>query len=129
MELHILLDKLKENGCSPQLFGWQDQSQDLLSIRILEKDQSVFEPSTLYLTTPAPSQPSISDCFTLFCCGEPIDFSPYKTGSFSLLYFGNEISREKLFNLTMEHLWNCSRSPSVCICSSMLYFPVMDRNI
>lgn len=105
MELHILLDKLKENGCSPQHFGLQDQSQDLLSIRILEKKQSVFESSTLYLTTPdVLPDPSIPDCFTVFCCGDPIDFSLYQDVSFSLLYFGNKISREKLFNLTMEHL-------------------------
>ena len=52
MELHLLLDKLKENKCAPQCFGCPDQSRDLLCVRMLEQKQSVFEPSTLYLTDP-----------------------------------------------------------------------------
>ena len=50
MELHLLLDKLKENKCT--VLRMPDQSRDLLCVRMLEQKQSVFEPSTLYLTDP-----------------------------------------------------------------------------
>ena len=42
MELHLLLDKLKENKCAPQCFGCPDQSRDLLCVRMLGQKQSVF---------------------------------------------------------------------------------------
>ena len=105
MELHLLLDKLRENKCAPQCFGCPDQSRDLLCVRMLEQKQSAFEPSTLYLTDPdSLPDPSMPEDFAVFCCGDAIDFSAYENSAFTIVYFGNDISCERLFNLTMEHL-------------------------
>ena len=105
MELHLLLDKLRENKCAPQCFGCPDQSRDLLCVRMLEQKQSTFEPSTLYLTDPdSLPDPSMPEDFAVFCCGDAIDFSAYENSAFTVVYFGNDISCERLFNLTMEHL-------------------------
>lgn len=105
MELHLLLDKLRENKCAPQCFGCLNQSRDLLCVRMLEQKQSAFEPSTLYLTDPdSLPDPSMPEDFAVFCCGNAIDFSAYENSAFTVVYFGNDISCERLFNLTMEHL-------------------------
>ena len=105
MEYHILLNRLRNNGWHPQIFGSLNLDNDLINARLFEKKQMHFEPSTLYMTSTDMMPDSfVSDSFTLFCYGRPIDFSAYQNSRFNITYFGNDISPAELFNVTLENL-------------------------
>lgn len=53
MELTILLKKLKKEGYEPQIFGKKELLCDLLNIRIFETATTLFNDSTLYLSSTA----------------------------------------------------------------------------
>lgn len=105
MELTILLKKLKKEGYEPQIFGKKELLCDLLNIRIFETATTLFNDSTLYLSSTAqlPS-PDTSETFVLFCCGSEIDFTCFATCPFTIAYFGNQITQAELFNVSMEFL-------------------------
>lgn len=105
MEYSVLLSKLRKKGYEPQIFGREDASRDLLFARLWDPAQTVFDPAALYLglasCLPDPKLPSE---FTLFCCGEPADFSRYDSTSFTVAYFGPSVSEAALFNDCLEQL-------------------------
>lgn len=105
MEYSILLSKLRKKGYEPRVFGKENPSQDLLSVRIWEPDQTAFDPATLYLSSsPLLPAPELKDTFTIFCCGEPADFSLYARSTFAVVYFGAAVSQAALFNTSLESL-------------------------
>lgn len=105
MEYQILLSRLKRLNYQPQIFGRMDCNCDMLNIRILTAGQTHFEESILYLTTTAlMPDPRTDHAFTLFCCGESIDFSQYQESVFTIAYFGADIPQAELFNTTLENL-------------------------
>lgn len=105
MEYHILLNRLRKSGYHPQIFGSLNQENDLLHVRMLTKQQRHFDPSTLYLTSTALMPNATSrEAFTLFCYGDPLDFSVYQDSRFNITYFGTEISQPELFNISLENL-------------------------
>lgn len=105
MEYQILLDKLERKCLRPRLYGCGSNNCDMVNIRLLTPDQRHFEESVLYLTStdlmPAADN---SRVFTLFCYGPEIDFSRYQESSFTIAYFGPNISQAELFNAALEDL-------------------------
>lgn len=105
MEYHILLNRLRKIGWHPQIFGQLNSTNDLINIRILNKKQKHFEPSTLYLTsTDLMPDSKVDRFFTLFCYGKPIDFSAYQNCAFNITYFGEDVLPAELFNTSLENL-------------------------
>lgn len=105
MEYQVLLNRLEKIDFHPQRFGNQKSNCDMLNIRILTMNQTVFEESILYLTsTDLMPDANIHHTFTLFCYGKEIDFTPYIDSSFAVVYFGSGMSQTKLFNATLENL-------------------------
>ncbi len=105
MEYSVLLSKLRKKGYEPQAYGRENPSQDLLSARIWEPDQTAFDPATLYLSSASLlPDPKLTDSFTIFCCGESADFSRYARSSFAVVYFGDSVSQAALFNTALESL-------------------------
>ena len=105
MEYQILLNRLKRRNYHPQIFGNQKNNCDMVNIRMLAENQTSFEESVLYLTSTELMPDAKNNCiFTLFCYGESIDFSRYQESTFTIVYFGTEISQAELFNVTLENL-------------------------
>lgn len=105
MEFQVLLNKLEKINYRPLIFGNQDNNCDMLNIRILTEGQSHFEETILYLTSTGLMPDSGSGHpFILFCYGKAIDFSLYRESSFTIVYFGADISQAELFNVTLENL-------------------------
>lgn len=94
MEFQVLLNKLEKINYRPLIFGNQDNNCDMLNIRILTEGQSHFEETILYLTSTGLMPDSGSGHpFILFCYGKEIDFSLYRESSFTIVYFGADISQ------------------------------------
>lgn len=105
MEYHILLDKLEKSGYAPQIFGEENNDCDMINIRILENEQTHFESSILYMTSTSrlPS-PDIRHEFTVFCYGDRPDPALYAQSTFTIVWFGEQVTQTELFNITLEHL-------------------------
>ncbi len=105
MEYSVLIEKLTKNGYTPQTFGTENPSCDLLSARIWEPAQTIFDPATLYFCSTAqmPS-PNLSCGSVFFCYGKATDFSLYARSPFTLVYFGSSVSQAELFNASLESL-------------------------
>lgn len=105
MEYHILLNTLEKKNFHPQRFGNQKNNCDMLNVRFLTINQKVFEESILYLTsTDLMPDAKLNHTFTLFCYGKEIDFSQFLESSFTIVYFGSDISQARLFNAALETL-------------------------
>lgn len=103
MELEALLDKL--TGYAPEIYGEQKNECDLQTVRLYVKGQTFFDSSILYLTgTDLLPRQSQAGRFTLLCHGAPVDFSEYGSSTFTLVYLGEGVSYQQLFNTVQEQL-------------------------
>lgn len=105
MEYNLLINKICKNTSINGIFGNQDVNLDLVDVRIITNKQTRYKENILYFsTTDQLPDNSISEKFTIFCYGKPIDFSIYNNASFNITYFGNNISQADLFNITIESM-------------------------
>ena len=105
MEYDLLLEKMKKKLDIVSRFGNQTLSPDLIDIRIITKNQNRYKETILYLsTTELLPEPNTAGNFIVFCYGNQVDFSLYHHASFSIIYFGEEISQAELFNVSIENM-------------------------
>lgn len=105
MEYIRLKEQLKKQNFTSVIYGNQTLNCDLMSVRLLTDGLEKYDPSILYLAST--SQLPLPDCagkFTVFCYGDPIDFSAYDASEFNLTYFGTDVSPAELFNFVMDCL-------------------------
>ncbi len=86
-------------------FGNQSTDPDLQGVRLFAEGQTFFDESYLYLSnTGRLPKPEIRDPFVLFCFGAEPDYKVYNDSAFVLVYFGDKISFQKLFNDVQNQL-------------------------
>lgn len=103
MDFYTLIQKIEKH--SPVLYGVKDQNYDLQTIRLLTKDQSDFHSSCLYISsTDLLPDKTMPYHFALFCYGPDVDFTGFENSSFTVIYMGENITFQELFNLLEEQV-------------------------
>lgn len=96
--------KIERNYCY-QIYGNRCPDCELLSTRLLSGSENSFQSSCVYLSESSVlPRPDTDSRFIIFCCGADTDFSVYEECSFTVTYFGADVSLPDLFNCTMEFL-------------------------
>lgn len=105
MELNALLQKLKTCSYSADVYGKQNSSCELMTLRFLVEKPEHYLPTVLYLTDTSmlPAPDCCSD-FVIFCYGAPIDFEQYSQSTFTVVYLGESVSTDHLTNTLLEYL-------------------------
>lgn len=97
MDINTLIEGL--NQFQPQLFGRQNTSCDVKTLRLFIKGQTFFDSEVLYLGNAALLPQEIQQNeFIFICLGMPENASDYDNSSFSLITIEKKCSSEEIIN-------------------------------
>lgn len=105
MKLYSLIEHLSNYNI--ELYGNKDLNHDIYSVKFLSKKQNVFNDNTLYLCPteylPPPDTPGK---FTILCYGTPLNWTPYKNNSFSIVFIEEKLDDFEIFNKVQDIFYN-----------------------